>query len=448
MSPAASPEAPRAGPIPALVVVLAYMALQIALFAGHSPWRDEGQAWLLVERLAWPGDFLVIPGEGHPPLWYWLLAALHAVTGFDQARYVTLLVALVNAVLLLRLLRNDLLLLTLLLFGIVVAQYWGLNFRPYGLVLTLVLGALLLDRQGRPLAGTWLLALACGLHFFSGFLFAFWLLAQLRRGMDWRALLAPSLLAALFGVSAILSAAGNPAGTPSTDHFIAEISYALAWPLTWPPLRTWPLALASLALIAIGLWRDKLLLAALLALMLAFAIGTSVLYGQSAWHSAFMMVMTLMAFLLAGGKARRWALLVLLVPQALVGIAITSNRLQEPAWAKPDVYAAILADAGPDFDPARQLIAWQDFMLTATAASRGITYISGNNGELLGPIDWRRRRENQIAPIVLANPGPYWLVCGECNRVLEALARAGRQTTLLVETDNFDDGPVSAYRVD
>lgn len=448
MSLAASPEAARAGPAPALIVVLAYMALQIALFAGHSPWRDEGQAWLLVDHLNGPGDFLVIPGEGHPPLWYWLLSALRAVMGFDQARYVTLLVALVNAVLLLRLFRDDLLLLTLLLFGIVVTQYWGFNFRPYGLVLTLVLGALLLEREGRPLAGTWLLALACGLHFFSGFLFAFWLLAQLRRGMDWRLVVAPSLLAALFGLSAILSAAGNPAGTPSTENFAAEIGYALAWPLTWPPLRTWPLALASLALISIGLWREKLLLAYLLALMLAFAVGTSVLYGQSAWHSAFMMVMTLMAFVLAGEKARRWALLVLLVPQALVGIAITSNRLQEPAWAKPDIYAAILADAGPGFEPARQLIAWQDFMLTATAASKGISYISGNNGAVLGPIDWRHRREGQIAPIVFSHPAPYWLVCGECDPVLDALAQAGRPATLLVETENFDDGPIAAYRVE
>lgn len=66
----------RAETMASLAVVLAYTALQIVLFAAHDPWLDEGQAWLWATTISSPIDFLIIPSEGHPPLWYWLLRLL------------------------------------------------------------------------------------------------------------------------------------------------------------------------------------------------------------------------------------------------------------------------------------------------------------------------------------------------------------------------------------
>ncbi|WP_137152354.1 hypothetical protein [Devosia sp. FKR38] len=457
MSPVASPEAsPAATParisipdrILTIVVVLAYIVLQIALAVAHDPWRDEAQAWLWAQSLATPMEFFAIPGEGHPPLWYWLLRGLSLVTDFNHARYFSTLVAIGNAILLARLLRGELLLLIVLLFSHVVAQSWGHNFRPYGLVLTAVLGAMLLQRQGRPIAATWVMALSCGLHFFAGFLFGFWLLHQLHRGTRLSALVGPALLGMLFGVSALVSGMGNPEGVPASTGVFKLIAYNLAWPMTWPDLRLWPAAVLTVALLCYGLWRDKFTLISLLALTTVFAVGSAVVYGQSPWHSAFMMMLAVMAFLFAGPAARRWVLVVLLLPQVVAGTVVSAVRLGDPIWSKPDLYAVIAADAGPSFDPSRQLIAWQDFNLSTAAAIHGITYISGNNGERLGPVDWRRRTEYAVDPVLTTTPRPYWLVCGKCARALSVIMTAGLHPSRLASTVIADDGPLSAYRID
>src|SRR4051794_26464344 len=49
-----------------------FSALLLARIITHSPWRDEAQAWLIAESKSLP-DLLLLPGEGHPPLWYLLL---------------------------------------------------------------------------------------------------------------------------------------------------------------------------------------------------------------------------------------------------------------------------------------------------------------------------------------------------------------------------------------
>lgn len=208
------------------------------------------------------------------------------------------------------------------------------------------------------------------------------------------------------------------------------------------------MAAITIALLCYGLWRDKLMLGFVLALMLAFSIGSAVFYGQSPWHSAFLLMLTFVAFRLAGSRARQWVLIVLLMPQALAGVAVSKERMLKPYWTRPDIYAAVLADAGPGFNPSTQLIAWQDFMLTTAAASYGITYISGNNGEQLGPVNWSRRDEKRVDPVLTTHPRPYWLVCGSCAPALAAISDAGLSATELASTVNFDDGPIAAYRID
>ena len=123
--------------------------------------------------------------------------------------------------------------------------------------------------------------------------------AVLHRRTPVRHLLGPAVLAALFGLSAILSGLGNPEGKPTTHLFFEIIAYNLAWPTPWTILRGPPVAIVVIGMLCFGLWRQKFMLGALLALLLAFSIGSAVFYGQSPWHSAFLMMTVFMGFMLS-----------------------------------------------------------------------------------------------------------------------------------------------------
>ena len=456
MFPAASPDstpiAPSDGRLESLLalgVVLVYCALQIILFAGHDPWLDEAQAWLWATSISRPIDFLILPNEGHPPLWYWVLRGLSLFLDFNQARYLSLLIALGNAFLLWRLLGRDVPVLFAMLGSFIILQFWGYHFRPYNIVFSCVLGALLLDRQGKGIAATWLLAVACGFHFFAGMLFAFWLVYQRTRGAALVALLGPALLALAFGGLALLSGLGNAAIGPATPDLLVGTLHNLSWIGMIAPVRGLWLALATLAIIIVALYRQPVILLTVLGLLLAFAFGTATIYGKYPWHSAFMTMLCFMAIMVAGLKGRRWALLALLLPQVLFGAAGVSYRLTNAAWSQPDLYAVIRDDASPGFEPSRQLVAWPDLVGVAMAAEEDISVVSGNDGSLLGPIDWRNRNPGFIDPALAARPTPWWLICGEsCQRLLDHLDEHGRSATFLAGKTNADNGEFSVYRID
>ena len=439
----------RLDALAALAVVLLYAALQIALFASHDPWLDEAQAWLWATSVSRPIDFLIIPGEGHPPLWYWLLRLLSVFLDFNQARILGLLVALANAVLLWRLLGRDAPLLFAMLGSFVLLQFWGYHFRPYNIVFSCILGALLLDRQGKGVAATWLLALACGFHFFAGLLLAFWLVYQLTKGTALLSLLPPSLLALAFGALAVLSAMGNTTVGPSTPDLLVGTLHNLSWIGMIGPLRGLWLALATLAVLVVGFYRQPVILVTLLTLLVAFALGTAAIYGKYPWHSAFMTMLCFMAVVATGLKGRRWVLLLLLLPQVAFGVAGVMQRLSMPVWTSANLYAAISQDAGAGFDPEKQLVAWPDLFGVAIAATENITLVSGNDGLLLGPIKWRERSADSIDPALATRATPYWLRCGKaCPQVLGYLGEHGRKATLLARKTNIDNGEFLAYRVD
>lgn len=56
-----------------LAAIIVFVLLNAALVLVHEPWRDEGQAWLLVGSLDLPSLFSQMKIEGHPALWYLLL---------------------------------------------------------------------------------------------------------------------------------------------------------------------------------------------------------------------------------------------------------------------------------------------------------------------------------------------------------------------------------------
>ena len=456
MFPAASPDSSpvaetgtRRESIAALLVVVVYCVVQIVLFAAHDPWLDEAQAWLWATSISRPIDFLILPTEGHPPLWYWLLRLLSFFLDFNQARYLSLLIAIGNAFLLWRLLGRDVPLLFAMLCSFVMLQFWGYHFRPYNIVFSCVVGALLLNRRGKGVAATWLLALACGFHFFAGMLFAFWLVYQRTRGTALLALIPPALLALVFGALALLSGMGNAGIGPATPDLLAGTLHNLSWIGMISPLRGLWLALATVALIIVAFYRQPVILVTVLGLLLAFAFGTAVIYGKYPWHSAFMTMLCFMAIVVVGLEGRRWILLALLLPQAVFGVTGVAYRLSTPTWTQPQLYDVIRNDAGAGFEPTRDLVAWPDMAGVAMAAQNGITLVSGNDGSLVGPINWRDRKPGAIDPALLERPTPYWLVCGEnCDQLLAYFGEHDRTATYLARKINADNGEFMAYRID
>jgi hypothetical protein len=439
----------RADDIVALIIVAAYCGLQIWLWATHVPWRDEAQAWLQATAPTDLVRLLILPGEGHPPLWFWLLRGLSLFLDFDQARFISPLIATVNSVLLYRLLRGRVLLLCMLLFSLTLTQYWGYHFRPYGLVLLCMLSALLLDRHGRPIAATWLMAVACGLHFFAGFLMAIWLFVQWQRGTRTVSLLAPALLALAFGILAILSGMGNAEAGPMLPSLLDGTLYNLAWIATSDAGRHPLLALATLALLAFALRDKPLLLALLVGLLVTFAVATAAVYGKYLWHAAFMTMMCLLAFMMAGlNRARAIVLAVLLAPQLLFGVSEAAIRLRNPDTSQPDLVAVARQNAEAGIEVDEKIVAWPDFVGLRFAATHDIQVISGFDGALLGPIAWRDRDASRTTATLTSQATPFWLLCQQCQQVIAPLENAGRTATHLATSTTEDDGSTKLYRID
>src|SRR5690606_11588706 len=214
-------------------------------------------------------------------------------------------------------------------------------------------------------------------------------------------------------------------------------------------LRTPIVALLTALILIYALRKNPLLLATLLLLLLVFSIGTAAVYGKYPWHTAFMTMMCFTAMVLTGLDNRKELVLaVILVPQVVFGLASVANRLTYPTLQQPDLYEVVAKDAGADFVPAEDLVVWPDLAGLALTATYDVTAIDGNNGGPTGPIAWRTRQENRIDPILADKPGPYWLVCANCEMVLDFLAQYGRSARLLAGKPNFDNGDFYAYRID
>ena len=147
-------------------------------------------------------------------------------------------------------------------------------------------------------------------------------------------------------------------------------------------------------------------------------------------------------------RERRWALIILLAPQMVFGIANISSRVTNTIKNKPDLYQTIIADAGPGFVPSRDLVAWPVLAGVTLSAINKVQLINGNDGTLLGPIDWRVYDSSAMAPIVFENSLPYWLICVSCSTVLEPLATHGLHAKFLGSNENFDNGLFEACRID
>ena len=328
----------------------------------------------------------------------------------------------------------------------VLLQYWGYQFRPYNLVFTALLCALLLDRRNQPIAAAWVLALGCGLHLFSGLLFAMWMLVLLHRRTPLLQLVGPALLATAFGAMAIVSGLGNPAGGIKTGAELARRALdILAWPVP-PGASAGAVAVVVLSTLGYALRKTPFLLISTGLLTFAFTAFGALVYGASEWHVAYLLMLAFMAVILAGRDVKRWALPVLLVPQVVTGVSGAWTQLQTPVLAESAVYDAVIADAGPGLDTTTSLLAFPDYALSASAARHGITYKSAMNGSAMGPVRWRDR--GRLDPDLADTPTPFWLVCMSCRGTLDAIAAAGLTATPLASGVDADRRTIAGYRID
>lgn len=434
------------------LVFLAFCTTEVVLFLNHLSFRDEAQAWLWVLEFKNWRDYFVIPYEGHPPVWYWILKLLSLGFSFNQARWLAVILAIVNGALLIRLVGHRPVLFVLVLTTQFFMIFWGFFFRPYGLVLTLLLCALLAHRARRPVLGTWILAIACGLHFFAGFIFALWLLFQLRARVPVRWLIWPALLALGFGLSAVLSALGNPRGELVFDDVLAGALhvFALSFKLSEEPWQIWVIVMG--AMISIAFWRDKYLLAALILSIAAFCLFGQVVYGIAEWHFGFVPVLVLTAFLLNEDKVRAWPIAVLMVPQTINGLLSAGILTVLPYSLAERSYEAVKADAGDALDPETNLISWPDFVLSAPSALNDFKFISGNTGKVIGPSLYSEDRPEDRQPnkdLLVQTQTPYWLVCFHCDDALTVIESAGLFShEVFPPTEGNHKEAVAAYRVD
>jgi len=212
----------------------------------------------------------------------------------------------------------------------------------------------------------------------------------------------------------------------------------------------WLGAGVGVALITVGLRKDRFVLVVLAALILGYATFATLVYGASPWHIAFVPMLILMAFLLAEPQAPKWPVVIMLIPLFVQGIggAIIYSRF--PDRDESASFAAIVADAGDRLQPTENLVAWPEFIGSAAAARYDFSYLSGNTGDVVRVRDRRTARFKQMDIEFLMNhPGPYWLLCEMCDIVVTVIKASGRTVVPLHGPAVYrHDMYVGAFRVE
>lgn len=258
---------------PLLWIVLAvYVALTAAAAMAHEPWWDEAQAWLLA-RDASISDLLTVDlaFEGHPPLWY-LLLAIPAKMGlpYGAMKWLAILIATIGvALLLFRLTAVPLPVRLLVPFSFFVAYQFTVVARSYVLVPPLLWTlALIHDRREKVFLQYVLLLIALSnvsVHGFAiaGALFLLFVIDLGRRrvalhDLSRQKFLTGTLLFALNAVFLIVTIwppANLRTGPMLNLSFrasrLAEVSFWVFREMFWGGLDDMPAAAAVLALLLI-----------------------------------------------------------------------------------------------------------------------------------------------------------------------------------------------------
>ena len=151
-----------------VIAFVCYIAFNLLCVKVHEHWRDEGQAWMIAKSLSVGELIKILPGEGHPILWY-LVIMPFAKLGFPY-RWFSLISCAIMALAAWILLKSRLPLWTrvVLLFTPIFSYYNTAMARSYALiVLELVLvGAFYLKRKEKPVLWAGLIILLFQTHMY------------------------------------------------------------------------------------------------------------------------------------------------------------------------------------------------------------------------------------------------------------------------------------------
>jgi hypothetical protein len=304
----------RSGRVLLALVFAAYCAATIAGAAAHEPWWDEAQAWL-VARDAPPAELFThhIRYEGHPPLWF-LVLAVPAKLGLPYAslQVAALLGGATSAFLLLFAFpRVPLYVRVLAPFALFVAYQYTVVARSYVLLLPLLLliARMWERRSGGRFAALLILlshvsvhgfAIACGLA----------LLSLRRRAHVLAFVLNAALLVALLWPPPDLMTAVNLHSPLDPQRHAAVVS-SLVPSLFWTELQDEPpvqavakvaAALLALTILVFWMFRSGAGLPFALATLAAYAVALRYL---AVWHEGIFFFLLVFGAVLAFERSKR-----------------------------------------------------------------------------------------------------------------------------------------------
>lgn len=124
------------------IVFLIYLAFVATVMCFHEPWFDEAQAWLIARDCSWKEILTVRPHyEGHPPLW-WVMLAVPAKLGIPyEVGLKTINLACAGLMIWLLEFKTRIpeMLKTILPFSYFLCYQYGVTSRPYALMIAAML---------------------------------------------------------------------------------------------------------------------------------------------------------------------------------------------------------------------------------------------------------------------------------------------------------------------
>ena len=169
------------------------IALALFAFGVHEPWYDEIQAWQIARTASWYDILFRIPHfEGHPPLWFVLLAipAKAGISGLVALRFIGMTTLMLSGFLIIFKAPFPRWIRFLLPFTYFLFIQYGIIVRPYGImVLLMILLAMAFpSKDEHPGRFVGLLAALCACHLFgiciAGGITIAWLL-EIKNGRRW-----------------------------------------------------------------------------------------------------------------------------------------------------------------------------------------------------------------------------------------------------------------------
>ena len=369
----------------ALCIYVLYMATISVAFNYHEPWRDEFQSWGQAAKMSSLGSFFVVRGEGHPPLFYWLLRIIQMFCGFEQGRYVMLALGFINGLLITVGLRKNPVLLFMFLFSYPFVYFWAIFLRSYTLGVLFILIAVAFFQKRQIVLCAIALWLASFTHFYFFFVIPIFVFEEFRqRRTIWLpALLALPCLASLYDI--YLSGAGNPNGQfdlrlPSLFMDYLNNSFMMGIFVDLGVITAVPVIICLF-----WLFKDFWFGAAVSACILLFILFSSLVYGGAYHHTGVVLLILLTAFIIHTGQVREKFLVWIMIMSVISGVIHLGYDMSNRYSNGTNIYPAIQSEKLDQY----KIFVLEDVIFTPSAQTYHVKYFSlPMSKEIDGIVDW------------------------------------------------------------